>query len=149
MKVAMRRKVRENFARQGFMSTIGAGLTRIGPGQIEIRFTAKPSLTQQNGFVHAAVITGAMDSACGYAALTLAPENSDVLSVEFKVNLLAPAAGKLFVVRAQVKRAGKTLAVCTADAFSREQSKEKPIATMLATMIYRPEEKSYSRKAPH
>jgi uncharacterized protein (TIGR00369 family) len=92
-------------------------------------------LTQQNGFVHAGAVTSIMDSACGYAALSVAPEAADVLSVEFKVNLLAPATGESFVARASVKRAGKRLAVCTADAFAIRAGEEKLIATMLATMM--------------
>jgi uncharacterized protein (TIGR00369 family) len=149
MQAALRRKVRESFARQGFMSTIGAELVTIEPGRIEVHFEADPKLTQQNGFVHAAVISGVMDSACGYAALTVAPEDSDVLSVEFKVSLLAPAAGKSFDVRAQVKRAGRTLTVCTADAFAREANHEKLVATMLATMIYRQGQKSSAARKRH
>jgi len=129
--------IRESFSRQGFMITIGAEITAMERGRIEIRFAAAPALTQQNGFVHAGAVASVMDSACGYAAFTVAPDNTDVLSVEFKVNLLAPAVGELFVVRGEVKRAGKTLTVCAADAFSRDGEKEKLIATMLGTMIYR------------
>jgi uncharacterized protein (TIGR00369 family) len=85
--------------------------------------------------VHAGAVTSIMDSACGYAALSVASEAADVLSVEFKVNLLAPATGESFVARASVKRAGKRLAVCTADAFAIRAGEEKLIATMLATMM--------------
>lgn len=120
------------------MSTIGAEITSIAAGQLEIRFHFNPALTQQNGFIHAGAVTSVMDSACGYAALTVAPTGHDVLSVEFKVNLLAPAAGKSFIVRSAVKRAGKTLTVCAADAFAVSDTGEKPIATMLATIINRP-----------
>jgi uncharacterized protein (TIGR00369 family) len=130
--------VRESFARQGLMTTIGAEITSIAAGQLELRFAFKPTLTQQSGFIHAGAVTSVMDSACGYAAMTVAPDNHDVLSVEFKVNLLAPAAGKLFIVRSAVKRAGKTLTIVTADAFVMKDNAEKPIATMLATMINRP-----------
>jgi uncharacterized protein (TIGR00369 family) len=137
---AVREKVvRESFARQGLMSTIGAEISSIAAGGLEIRFGFKPTLTQQNGFVHAGVVTSVMDSACGYAALTVAPDNHDVLSVEFKVNLLAPGTGKSFVVRSAVKRAGKTLTICTADAFAVNDAGEKLIATMLSTMINRPQ----------
>jgi uncharacterized protein (TIGR00369 family) len=96
-------------------------------------FSAK--LTQQNGFVHAGAVTSIMDSACGYAALSVAPPDADVLSVEFKVNLLARAVGESFVARASVKRAGKRLSVCTADAFAVTAGEEKLIATMLATIM--------------
>ncbi len=140
MTPAKAKTIHDSFSRQGFMTTIGAEITAIEPGRIEIRFQAKPSLTQQNGFVHAGVVSSVMDSACGYAAFTVGPENTDVLSVEFKVNLLAPAAGESFVVRSEVKRAGKTLSVCSADAFAVSGEREKLVATMLATMIYRPEQ---------
>ena len=127
--------IRDSFSRQGLMGTIGAEITSIDHGRLELRFKFQPGLTQQNGFVHAGVITSVMDSACGYAALSVSPESYDVLSVEFKVNLLAPAAGESFVVRSEVKRAGRTLTVCSADAFAVVRGEEKLIATMLATMI--------------
>jgi uncharacterized protein (TIGR00369 family) len=117
------------------MSTIGAEMILVERGRVEIRFPFSSKLTQQNGFVHAGAVTSIMDSACGYAALSVAPEEADVLSVEFKVNLLAPATGESFVARAAVKRAGKRLAVCTADAFAIKAGEEKLIATMLATII--------------
>ena len=103
-------------------------------GRVEIEVSFDASLTQQNGFVHAGVITSILDSACGYAALSLAPAESDVLTVEFKTNLLAPAVGKRFVARSQAKRSGRTLTVCTADAFE-IGNQDKPIATMLATIM--------------
>lgn len=117
------------------MSTLGAEMSQVAPGSVEIRFPFASSLTQQNGFVHAGAITTILDSACGYAALSIAPEDHDVLSVEFKVNLLAPAVGEEFYARAQVKRAGKTLTVCAADAFARKNGEEKLVATMLATIM--------------
>jgi uncharacterized protein (TIGR00369 family) len=132
---AFEKKVRDSFGRQLFMSTIGAEMISVGRGSVEIRFPFSSTLTQQNGFVHAGAVTSIMDSACGYAALSVAPEEADVLSVEFKVNLLAPGVGESFVARASVKRAGKRLAVCTADAFAAKAGKEKLIATMLATMM--------------
>lgn len=128
-------KVRESFGRQEFMGTIGAKMISVGPGKLEIGIPFSPKLTQQNGFVHAGVITSILDSACGYAALSVAPEEAEVLSVEFKVNLLAPAVGEAFVARAGVKRAGKTLIVCAADAFAIKSGEEKVIATMLATIM--------------
>ena len=132
---AFQKKVRDSFGRQPFMSTIGAEMILVERGRVEIRFPFSSKLTQQNGFVHAGAVTSIMDSACGYAALSVAPEEADVLSVEFKVNLLAPATGESFVARAAVKRAGKRLAVCTADAFAIKAGEEKLIATMLATII--------------
>ena len=132
---AFDKKVRDNFSRQAFMATIGAEMISVGRGSVEIRFPFSSKLTQQNGFVHAGAVTTIMDSACGYAALSVAPEEVDVLSVEFKVNLLAPGIGESFVARASVKRAGKRLAVCTADAFAIRAGEEKLIATMLATIM--------------
>jgi uncharacterized protein (TIGR00369 family) len=132
---AFEKKVRDSFNRQPFMSTIGAEMISVGSGRVEIRFPFSSKLTQQNGFVHAGAVTSIMDSACGYAALSVAPGGADVLSVEFKVNLLAPGIGESFVARASVKRAGKRLAVCTADAFAVKAGEEKLIATMLATIM--------------
>ena len=129
------KRVRDSFARQAFMTTLGAEMSRVQRGSVEIRFPFALSLTQQNQFVHAGAITTILDSACGYAALSVAPEDHDVLSVEFKVNLLAPAVGEEFFARAQVKRAGKTLTVCAADAFAKKNGEEKLVATMLATIM--------------
>lgn len=134
--MTVEQKIRSNFGSQMFMTTIAAALSSVGRGSVEIRFPFSQKLTQQNGYVHAGVITSIMDSACGYAALSLAPEDADVLSVEFKVNLLSPAIGDSFLTRAHVKRSGKTLAVCSADAFAIQRGNEKLIATMLATMIH-------------
>ncbi|HTK36886.1 MAG TPA: PaaI family thioesterase [Pyrinomonadaceae bacterium] len=126
-------RVQESFAKQRVMQLIGARLALVEPGVIEIELPYHEDLTQQDGFIHAGVVTTILDSACGYAAYTLMPAGSSVLSVEFKVNLLAPAKADVLKVRAEVKRAGKTLTVCVADAFAGE----KICATMLATMIRR------------
>jgi uncharacterized protein (TIGR00369 family) len=128
-------RVRGSFARQAFMRTLGAEMTSASAGGVEIRFPFHSSLTQQNNFVHAGAVTSILDSACGYAALSVAPEDHDVLTVEFKVNLLAPAVGDEFLARAHVKRAGKTLIVCAADAFAQRNGEEKLMATMLATIM--------------
>jgi uncharacterized protein (TIGR00369 family) len=117
------------------MRTLGAEITSLGHGKIEIRLGFQSALTQQNGFIHAGVLTSVMDSACGYAAMSVGPEKHDVLSVEFKVNLLAPARGDYFLARAAVKRPGRNLTVCTADAFAVQNGREKLVATMLATMM--------------
>jgi uncharacterized protein (TIGR00369 family) len=131
-------KVRESFGRQAFMTTLGAEIVCIAPGSVEIRMPFNRRHTQQDGFLHAGVITSIMDSACGYAAYSVAPEGCNVLTVEFKVSLLAPATGKKFVARAQVKRHGKTLTVCAADAFAIDADREKLIATMLGTIMALP-----------
>jgi uncharacterized protein (TIGR00369 family) len=131
-------RIRENFAHQPFMSTLGAKLVTVKEGAVEIELAFRPDLTQQNGFLHAGGITSILDSACGYAALSVAPEGADVLSVEFKVNLLSPAVGERVVARAHVKRAGKLLTVSTADAFAIKDGQEKLVATMTATIITMP-----------
>ena len=125
--------VRQSFARQTFLSTIGATLSRVAEGEVDIELPFRADLLQQSGSLHAGVVSAIADTACGYAALTKMPEGSEVLSVEFKVNLLAPAAGSRFVARARVVRSGRTLTVSAADVFA----DEKLIATMLATMIRR------------
>lgn len=128
-------RVRHCFSTQAFMSNLGAELTVVAQGALEIRLPFSSNLTQQNGYMHAGAITAVLDSACGYAALTMAPAGKEVLTVELKVNLLSPAVGEAFVARAQVKKAGRTLTICTADAFAINKGKEKLIATMLATIM--------------
>jgi uncharacterized protein (TIGR00369 family) len=127
--------VRDNFDRQPFMAAIGARLARVAHGEVDITLPFDRGLTQQNGFLHAAVVTAILDSACGYAALSVMPPGSDVLSVEFKVNLLAPATGESFVARARTVRAGRTIVVCQADCFSSHDGKETLVAVMTGTMI--------------
>jgi uncharacterized protein (TIGR00369 family) len=127
--------VRASFAAQPLMSTIGARITRVAAGEIEIRVPFRPDLTQQHGFLHAGVVASALDSACGYAAFTLMPEGAGVLSVEFKTNLLAPARGEELIARAHVVRAGRTITVCQGEAAMLADGAETPVATMLATMM--------------
>jgi uncharacterized protein (TIGR00369 family) len=128
--------IRESFSKQTAMSTIGAQLTKVGPGLVEISIPYSADLTQQNGYLHGGIITTIADSACGYAAYTLMPPNSEVLSVEFKVNLLRPARGKNFIATAKVIKPGRTLTVTRADVVSiDENDKRELIATMQATMI--------------
>jgi uncharacterized protein (TIGR00369 family) len=128
-------RVRKIFAEQSIMQLIGARLARIEPGAIDIEIGYQKSLTQQNGFIHAGIITTIADSACGYAAFSLMPETADVLSVEFKVNLLAPAIGEKFLAQGRVLRAGKTLTVARGDVFAFEGTERKQIAAMQATII--------------
>ena len=128
-------RVRESFARQQLMQTLGASLLRVEAGLVEIELPYRTDLTQQHGFLHAGVVASVLDSACGYAAFSLMPADAAVLSVEFKVNLLAPARGDRLVARAEVKRAGRTVTVCTADAFAFTGEENKVVATMLATMM--------------
>ena len=105
-------RVRESFARQRFMTTLGASLDRVVPGEVTIALPFAEPLTQQHGFLHAGAVASVVDSACGYAALTLMPPGAAVLSIEFKVNMLAPAAGRRFLAVGRVRRAGRTITVC-------------------------------------
>jgi len=128
-------RVRASFARQTVMATIGARLEQLAPGAAEIALPFRADLCQQHGFVHAGIIATIADSACGYAAFSLMGPEAAVLSVEYKLNLLAPARGARFVARARVIRPGKTLTVCAADVFAIESGRETQIATMLATIM--------------
>lgn len=127
--------VRASFAAQPLMSTIGARITRVAAGEVEIRMPFRPDLTQQHGFLHAGVVASALDSACGYAAFTLMPEGAGVLSVEFKTNLLAPARGEELIARAHVVRAGRTITVCQGEAAMLADGAETPVAMMTATIM--------------
>ena len=129
------RAVRESFAAQRIMSTLGGQLTRVAAGEIEIQLPFRAELTQQHGFLHAGVVTAVLDSSCGYAALSLMPEGVGVLTLEFKTNLLAPARGDLLIARSEVLRAGRTITVCQADALMRSAGEETIVATMLATIM--------------
>jgi uncharacterized protein (TIGR00369 family) len=108
-------RVRASFERQAVMATLGAALARVDPGEVVIELAFRPELTQQHGFLHAGVVASVMDSACGYAALSLMEPGTAVLSVEFKVNLLAPARGNRFAAQARVLRAGRSLTVASAE----------------------------------
>ena len=129
------RCVRQSFARQCLMVTIGATLTMVSPGEVEITLPFREDLTQQHGYLHAGVITSIVDSACGYAALSLMLEGAEVLSVEYKVNLLSPAKGERMIARGRVVRPGRNLTICAGDVFAVNGDQEKLVATMLATMI--------------
>src|SRR5437867_3372220 len=118
-------RIAESFAKQKFMTTIGAKLTRVAPGEVDIELPFREDLTQQHGFLHAAVTTGIVDSACGYAALTKMPPGAAVLSAEFKVNLLAPAKGERFIARGRVLKAGRTLSVVAGDVYAVQNGVEK------------------------
>ena len=129
-------EVKASFAQQPIMNLIGARLALVEPGIVEIALPYRADLTQQNGYLHAGIVTTIADSACGYAALSLMPEGSGVLSVEFKVNLLRPARGDSFVTRAEVIKAGRTLSVVRADVFAIDAGADrKLVATMQGTMM--------------
>ena len=125
-----------SFARQPIMNLLGATLSLVEPGVVEITLPYRADLAQQHGYLHAGVIATIADSACGYAAYSLMPAGSEVLSVEFKVNLLRPAQGETFVARAEVIKAGRTLTVVRADVFGIAGNADRElVATMQGTMI--------------
>ena len=129
------RDVRASFDRQAVMKLIGAELVHIATGEIDIELPFRAELTQQHGYLHAGVVTTLVDSACGFAAFTLMPADAAVLTVEFKVNLIAPAEGHTMVARGRVVRAGRNITVCNGEAWMRTTSGEKQVAQMLATMM--------------
>jgi len=131
-------RVRESFARQGLMGHLGAKLAAVGPGLVEIRAPYRAELTQQHGYFHGGVSGAIADSACGYAAYTLMATNASVLTVEYKMNLLAPAQGEELIARGRVVRSGKTLKICAADVYAMHGGEEVHCATMLSTVMCLP-----------
>ncbi|MFZ5556662.1 MAG: PaaI family thioesterase [Pseudomonadota bacterium] len=128
-------RVRSSFSRQGIMQYLGAELARVGPGRCEVRLPFKPELTQQHGFFHGGVIGTIADSAGGYAAFTLMPADSGVLTVEYKLNLLAPGDGDLLIARGEVIKPGRSLMVSRADVVVRKNGRERLCATLLQTLM--------------
>jgi uncharacterized protein (TIGR00369 family) len=129
-------RVQTSFARQKMMQTINARLTSVDPGVVEIELPFQKNLTQQHGFLHAGVVATIGDNACGYAALSLAPADTTVLTIEYKLNLLAPATGEKLIARGRVIRDGRTITVCAGDVFAlSDGNKEKIIASMLSTIM--------------
>lgn len=130
------RRVRESFARQGVMHTLGATLGLVAPGAVDIVLPWSPSLTQQHGFLHAGVVATALDSACGYAGFSLMDADAAVLTIEFKINLLAPAQGQRFRMQGRVVKPGRTITVCEGQAFAlTDTGAEKLVATMGCTLM--------------
>ena len=128
-------RVRASFDRQQFMHTLGARLVRVEPGEVDVELPVRDALVQQHGFLHAGALATVADSACGYAALSLMPAGAAVLSVEFKINLLAPAAGERVLARGRVLRAGRTVTVCWAEVTAYDGTNERLVATMVGTMM--------------
>jgi uncharacterized protein (TIGR00369 family) len=126
------------FEHQQAMRTLGITIARIEPGEVDLSMPYSIHWTQQNGFVHGGIITAGLDTACGIAAFTLMPPGSDILTVEFKTNLLAPAKGEQFWFRAHVVKPGRTLTVCEARAFAQTDGVETLIATMTGTLMALP-----------
>lgn len=128
-------RVRSSFHRQGAMGSLGAALALIEPGAVDITFEHAAGLTQQHGFIHAGMLATALDSACGYAGFSLMPEGAAVLTIEFKINLLAPARGERFRSEGRVIKPGRTITVCEGRAFACSGGNEKLIATMSCTLM--------------
>jgi uncharacterized protein (TIGR00369 family) len=128
-------RVESSFARQKVMATLKITLVRLEPGEIELTFPYQEELTQQHGFIHAGILTTALDSACGYAAFSLMPPEAAVLTIEFKTNLLAPAQGDFFRVVGRVIKPGRTITVCQAEAFACRQNQSRLVASMTGTLM--------------
>ena len=131
-------RVRASFARQAFMSHIGATIGRLEPGEVDLVLPARPELTQQHGYFHAGTTASIADSAAGYAALSLFEPGTGVLTTEFKINLLAPARGEYLIARGRVVKPGRTLTVCRSDVHGVEGARETHVATALLTMMQVP-----------
>ncbi|MFW9916028.1 MAG: PaaI family thioesterase [Candidatus Thorarchaeota archaeon] len=135
-------KVRDSFSRQGFLTTIGAELSRLEPGFCELQLAYQESLTQQHRYFHAGVIGALGDTAGGYAAFSLMPADSSVLTVEYKINLMAPGDGDRLIARGRVLKAGRTLTICRVEVFVLKNRTEKMCAALqmtLMTLLGRPD----------
>ncbi len=134
-----RARVKDSFNRQQVMQTLGISLGEVNPGEVELQFPFHAKLTQQHGFIHAGVISTALDSACGYAAFSLMPEDASVLTVEFKVNLLSPAKGDYFTISGRVVKSGKSITVAQGEAWAHNEKENgcepKLVAQMTATLM--------------
>jgi uncharacterized protein (TIGR00369 family) len=128
-------RVRESFARQAAMRTLGATLAVVKPGQVEITLPWAEPLTQQHGFLHAGMVATALDSSCGYAGFSLMAADAAVLTIEFKINLLAPAQGQSFRMVGTVIKPGRTVTVCEGHAYAIDGGQEKLVATMGCTLM--------------
>ena len=128
-------KVTESFNRQEVMKTINASILAIRPGEIELEFPYQSNLTQQHDFIHAGIVSTVLDTACGYAAFSLMPEDAAVLTIEFKINFLSPAKGERFRAVAKVKKPGKNITVTEGELFSCLDGEQKIVATMVGTIM--------------
>jgi uncharacterized protein (TIGR00369 family) len=133
---ALRARVGDSFARQAAMTTLGATLGEVAPGRVSVLLAHRAALTQQHGYLHAGMVATALDTACGYAAFSLMPADAAVLTIEFKINLLAPARGPRFRFEGQVVKPGRTISVVDGRALQFDgPGAEKLIATMTATVM--------------
>lgn len=128
-------RVEASFAKQSFMTTLGASLVLVAPGEVEIAMPVAGHICQQHGFVHAGAVSSIADSACGYAALSLMAPGVGVLTAEFKINLVAPAAGERLLAKGRVIKAGRTLTLAMAEVFAIRGDSQKLCAVMTATCM--------------
>src|SRR5918993_1956806 len=128
-------RIRQSFAKQGLMTTVGAILDSVAHGAVDISMRPHPGISQQHGFVHAGAVSAIADSAAGYAALTLMPPGRGVLTTEFKINFVAPADGDRIVARGKVVKAGRTLTLAQSEVFALRGGHEKMIALLTATLM--------------
>ena len=128
-------RVRASFAKQGLMTTLGATLDSVSPGLVEIIVNPHPAILQQHGFVHGGVVSAIADTAAGYAALSLMPADTGILTTEFKINFLAPATGERILARGRVVKAGRTLTLAQAEVFAKTGGQEKLVALLTATLM--------------
>ena len=131
----IQQRITDSFNSQGLMSTLGAQIVSINDGEVQIELPFSTKLSQQHGYLHAGAITSIVDSACGYAALTKAPAEHEVVTAEFKINLMRPAIGERFLAIGRVVNSGKLLTVCTGEVQAFSGTDFKVIAVMQATIV--------------
>ncbi|EJN10190.1 PaaI family thioesterase [Herbaspirillum sp. YR522] len=131
----LQQRISNSFNAQGLMATLGAQLASVADGEVQIALPFSAHLSQQHGYLHAGATTSILDSACGYAALTRAPAGHEVVSVEFKINLLRPAIGERFVAIGRVQNAGRTLIICNGEVLAMRDGARKVVALTQATMM--------------
>jgi uncharacterized protein (TIGR00369 family) len=132
---AFQTRILASFDKQGLMSTLGASILHVAPGAVDIALSPSPSVSQQHGFVHAGAVAAIADTAAGYAALSLMPPGAGVLTTEFKINLVAPAAGERILARGRVIKAGRTLTLAQTEVFSETAGEERLVALLTATLM--------------
>lgn len=131
-------RIGTSFGAQGLMTTLGAELVQVTAGEVHIALWPRSELSQQHGFMHAGAITSVVDSACGYAALTMAPAGHEVMTIEFKVNFMRPAAAERFLAIGKVIKAGRSITVCQGQVLGEQDGQRRDIALMQATMTFMP-----------
>ena len=125
----------DSFDRQTAMKTVGASIMKVSAGEVSIQFPFDPDLTQQHGFIHAGIVSTVLDSACGYAAFSLMPDDAAVLTIEFKINLLSPAQGEWFEAIGKVKKPGRNITVTEGELYAHQGDTRKMVASMVGTMM--------------